>query len=125
MSSEKTKTCPVTGRKVVEISVPVTIKPLAKVGKIELQCCGKPTIKSGENPKGELDGTCNFTITQKICVEIPIDFSAETTTGETFVASSKESFDKSCNKLCEEDKDCDDEEEDEDDNQQNLILLTK
>ena len=68
------------------ICVPVTITPFAKIGTICTECCGKPLISNRhEHCKGIENGNCKFTISQKIKVEIPVEFGANTTVGGTFV----------------------------------------
>ena len=68
------------------ICVPVTIAPFAKVGTIVTECCGRPEISQKHcGCKGVENGNCKFTISQKIKVEIPVEFGANTTVGGTFV----------------------------------------
>lgn len=68
------------------ICVPVTIAPFAKVGTIVTECCGKPEVSQRHTKcKGIENGSCKFTISQKIKVEIPVEFGANTTVGGTFV----------------------------------------
>ena len=68
------------------VCIPVTISPFAKVGTIVTECCGKPVVSGKHcNCKGEENGSCKFTISQKIKVEIPVEFGANTTVGGTFV----------------------------------------
>ena len=68
------------------VCVPVTITPFAKVGTISTECCGRPMISNKHcNCKGIENGSCKFTISQKIKVEIPVEFGANTTVGGTFV----------------------------------------
>lgn len=68
------------------ICVPVTIAPFAKVGTIVTECCGRPEVSQKHTKcKGVENGSCKFTISQKIKVEIPVEFGANTTVGGTFV----------------------------------------
>lgn len=91
------KTCDVKGYNLCEVSVPVTVTPYAKVGVVKSKCCGKPVIIEGEKtPKGKVNGSCTFTIAQKICVEIPIEFGTETRIGDTYVACLGASDDDLC-----------------------------
>lgn len=63
------------------VCAPVTVKPLATPGTIRTICCGDPEVKSGkECPSMALQ--CQFTVRQKVCIEIPIKFGATTTVGE-------------------------------------------
>ncbi len=62
------------------LSVPVRIKPFAQVGRITTACCGAPVITPGCDCQGECDQVCEFVITQKLCVELPIRFGADVKT---------------------------------------------
>ena len=80
------KTCPAIGFQKVSVCVPVTVKPFAKAGATETICCGDPIVKSGDiKCNGTKNGTCTFTVTQVICVKVPVEFGATTDTGDTFV----------------------------------------
>ncbi|MDD3428499.1 MAG: hypothetical protein PHG02_00650 [Oscillospiraceae bacterium] len=83
----RSRSCDVKAYSLCEVSVPVTVTPYAKIGTIKSKCCGKPIIVCDEKPpKGKVNGSCSFTITQKICVEIPVEFGTETRTAEAYVA---------------------------------------
>lgn len=61
------------------VSVPVTVKPKVSAGSINTFCCGDPRIIPSPcrmicNPGS---GNCSFILTQNICVEVPIEFSAQ------------------------------------------------
>ena len=58
------------------ISVPVKVIPFAKAGPCTAVCCGSPVITSGDACQGESDQICEFTITQKICIKLPLHFGA-------------------------------------------------
>lgn len=58
------------------ISVPVKVVPFAKAGISTVACCGSPVITSGNTCTGETDKVCEFTITQKLCVKLPLRFGA-------------------------------------------------
>ena len=108
-----TETCPTVTSKSVEVCVPISVKPFANVGKISTFCCGEPVIRSRKDCEGEQNGECEFTIKQKICIEVPIEFGAKTNSGEVFV-NCGESSNSGC-KECDEDDDEDDDECDDDD----------
>lgn len=74
--------------KFLTICLPVTTTPAVCIGKIKTECCGNPIIslKRPDNCCKDLnDGCCKFTIVQKMKVEIPIDFSADTHIDDLFV----------------------------------------
>lgn len=67
--------------KFLTICIPVTTTPCVKVGKIKTECCGTPIVSARKYEKccDEMkNGSCKFTIIQKMKVEIPIDFEADT-----------------------------------------------
>ena len=101
------KTCPAIGFQKVSVCVPVTVKPFAKAGAAETLCCGDPVVKSDENKcKGTKNGTCTFTVTQVICVKVPVEFGATADTGDTFVECKGASESDIC-------RDCNNEKDDE------------
>ena len=61
------------------VSVPVLVKPKVATGNIKTICCGEPILNPSPykiicNPSS---GNCSFVLKQNICIEIPIEFSAE------------------------------------------------
>lgn len=82
----QTATCPATGFQKASVCVPVSVAPFANTGTTVTKCCGNPVVVSGEKPcKGTKNGVCHFTISQTICVEVPINFGARAQVGDTFV----------------------------------------
>lgn len=80
------KTCPAVGFQKVNVCVPVTVMPFAHAGSTKIKCQGKPVVTPGYTPcPGKKNGICTFTISQTICVEVPVDFGASTAIGDTFV----------------------------------------
>lgn len=65
------------------ICVPVTVKPFADAGTTTTKCCNLPIIS--DTCSGVLNGSCQFTMTQQICVEVPVEFGATTQVGATSV----------------------------------------
>ena len=67
--------CHVDTEQMVEVCLPVAITPFANVGVITSRCCGTAVITRGDDVcQGIPNGTCNFTIRQKMCVTVPVDF---------------------------------------------------
>ena len=80
------QTCPAFGFQKLSVCVPVTVTPFAKPGATETKCCGDPVVKPGDSTcTGRKNGACNFTITQEICVKVPVEFGADVNVGDTFV----------------------------------------
>jgi len=94
------ETSPAVGYQAATVCVPVTVTPFANV---------KPTITYGISEAvvtpgiSVLTGTANasghFTITQNICIAVPVEFGANASVGDPFVtgkAASANAF-KGCN----------------------------
>lgn len=77
--------CPAVGTQFANVCVPVTVKPFAIPGPVTVDCFGEPVIASEECCRGKVGQVCHFTISQKIKIEIPVDFGAAVKVGETFV----------------------------------------
>lgn len=79
-------TCPAAGFQRIGVCVPVTVTPFARAGDTTTKCCGDPKVTSGDKPcPGKKNGVCTFTISQTICVEVPVIFGANAAVGDTFV----------------------------------------
>jgi len=78
-------TCNAVGEQLVSICVPVSVQPFATVGPITVTCCGSPIVEPGTICSGTPNTTCDFTISQTICVAVPVEFGAVVNTGETNV----------------------------------------
>ncbi|MGI6727256.1 MAG: hypothetical protein ACOX4P_01640 [Anaerovoracaceae bacterium] len=76
------ETCPATGYQPASVCVPVTVTPFATPGTTTTYCCGDPIVTPGTSLcEGEINGSCTFTITQNICVAVPVEFGATATVG--------------------------------------------
>ena len=85
-SSQKLPACPAVGSQTATICLPVSIKPYAIPGTAKLECCGKPVIAPAcKTCHGIPNGKCDFTISQTIRIDLPVEFGATITTGDTFV----------------------------------------
>ncbi|MBP1761510.1 MAG: hypothetical protein H6Q64_1052 [Firmicutes bacterium] len=67
------------------VTVPVMVKPFVQVGPANSFCCNTPTIDNFQfKPHGDKQ-ICCFTISQEICVEIPVQFGAQVCSGEPWI----------------------------------------
>ena len=66
------------------VCVPVTVTPFAEPGTATATCCGDPVISTTAQCPGTRT-SCTFTITQNLCIEIPISFGATIETGTAVV----------------------------------------
>lgn len=80
------------------VCVPVTVTPFAKPGVAKTTCCGEPVINTESQCPGS-QTSCSFTITQSLCIEIPISFGAVVETGTAVVQ---------CGTISETECDCSD-----------------
>ncbi|UWG98628.1 hypothetical protein LPY66_07525 [Dehalobacter sp. DCM] len=71
----KDNQCPATVHETVCVKAKVTITPDVKVHDIKYSCGNDPIIWDCEESK-ECSDSCTFEVGQKICVEIPLTFSA-------------------------------------------------
>lgn len=79
-------TCPAVGYQSASICVPVTVTPFAQAGVTSTKCCGSPVVTPGRDICGDIrNGSCFFTITQDICVAVPVEFGAVATAGDSYV----------------------------------------
>jgi len=67
------------------VSVPVMVKPFARVGSANSFFCNEPTIDNFQcKPHGNKQ-ICCFAISQEICIEIPVQFGAQVCAGEPWI----------------------------------------
>lgn len=65
------------------VSVPVVVTPKTTTGNINVFCCGEPRVSPSPYKIicDSKSGNCSFILTQDICVEIPVEISADAFTG--------------------------------------------
>ncbi|MEG0765181.1 MAG: hypothetical protein RR403_03970 [Pseudoflavonifractor sp.] len=91
------QTCPAVGYQTASICVPVTVTPFAETGTTITKCCGAPFVAAGKNTcGGTKNGVCTFTISQDICVAVPVSFGAVATVGDTYVSCISASAEDIC-----------------------------
>ena len=112
VNSQTPMICSVVGRQSIGLSVPVSVHPFANIGKITTKCCDEAIVIANDTEEETSIKECNFTIKQKICIEVPVEFGAKVDTGETFISCGLPSNET------EEDCDEDDENEDDDEDEQ-------
>lgn len=86
--SRQEECCPVSGcnkvgTQCVDVSAPLTLAPTAAVGTVAVSCQGSPSITCVANAEGT---SCTVTVTQRVCVSIPIRYGVTTTTGEPTIS---------------------------------------
>jgi hypothetical protein len=78
-------TCARSAFQKVRVRVPVVVKPFSFAGPTTTKCCREPVIEEIWQKDDYNDEVCYFTITQEICVEVPVHFGAKATVGEPWV----------------------------------------
>ncbi len=71
----------------IDISVPVDISPKARVGKIDMECCGDPEVICMECGKKNV---CRLVLVQKVSIKIPVTYSFMSKVGEDTVECCKD-----------------------------------
>lgn len=75
--------CNAMGYKDVSVCVPVTVKSFGVTGEVTTECLSEAEIlKDYEYPYGENSSECNFYISQKLRITVPVCFGAEAEIGE-------------------------------------------
>lgn len=91
------QTCPATGYQSATVCVPVVVTPFATAGSTTTICCGSPVVTSGSTTcSGTVNGSCYFTISQNLCVEVPVDFGANASVGAPSVECGGATSDNIC-----------------------------
>ena len=90
------QTCPAVGYQTASVCVPVTVTPFAQTGHAVTRCCGEPVVMQGNTCAGARNGSCVFTISQDICVAVPVSFGATATVGEAYVSCNAASAEDIC-----------------------------
>lgn len=98
----KHTTCVKTAYQRAIVSVPVAVKPFSVPGPTHTLCCSEPVV-TNVRCTGTKEKICYFTISQEICVEVPIHFGAEAQVGEPGVDCLRTSLED-----CEDCVECDD-----------------
>ncbi|MDD2956762.1 MAG: hypothetical protein PHD67_10715 [Oscillospiraceae bacterium] len=97
---EIAETCPAVGYQTLTACVPVTVTPSAQVGVVTAKCCGDPVVTPGRNTcGGTKNGACTFTLTQTLCITVPVTFSAAAVVGDVYtdcVTASAENLCENC-----------------------------
>jgi hypothetical protein len=82
---QNTYACPAVGTHYATVCVPVTVKPFGIPGPVTVECYGKPEITGEDHCHGNVGTVCHFTISQRVRIDVPVDFGASVCVGETLV----------------------------------------
>ena len=75
--------CGKVGTQCVDIAASMTLSPTAVVGSVTVCCQGNPEITCVTNTDGT---SCVVTMTQQVCVSVPVNYGVTLTAGETTIA---------------------------------------
>jgi len=78
-----------TATQCVDISQPVILTPTASLGTVVTSCPGSPVVTCETNADGT---SCTVTLTQRVCVSIPVNFGITADTEAPSIACA----DRSC-----------------------------
>lgn len=84
-------TCTNVSTQYADMSVPVRLKPYAIVGEVETECCGDAVITQRQCQGSVCPCGCEMTITQAVCIHIPIEYGTNAEIGDTVVVCKKTS----------------------------------
>ena len=85
-TTQNAQACPGVGSQFATVCLPVSIHPYAVTGPTVVNCCGEIQLTpSCSHCRGKVNGCCDFTITQTIKIDIPVEFGATVKIGDTFV----------------------------------------
>jgi len=77
-------TCPTIGSQSATVCLPVSISPYAVTGPACVKCRGSAVINhTCMDCKGIVNGKCDFVISQKIQIDLPVEFGATVKVGDT------------------------------------------
>lgn len=86
--------CDKTGTHCVDITLPLTVTPTATAGTITTTCQGAPRVTC---TTADDSLSCTLTITQRVCVNVPVRFSVTAGPEETTIAcAGAEDTDEDC-----------------------------
>lgn len=71
-----------------DVSIPIKLTPHAVVGHPETFCCGE-AIVTVQTSQGRCGCDCQITITQPVCIRIPVTFITGAESGDTCVSYKK------------------------------------
>lgn len=81
------QTCPTVAYQMSSVCVPVKVMPYAKTGATFTKCCGNATVTPGIAVcDGIKNGICAFTISQNVCIAVPVEFGATAEVGDAYVS---------------------------------------
>ena len=75
--------CNKVGTQCVDVTAALTLVPTASVGTVNVACQGAPSITCVTAPDGS---SCTITMTQQVCVSVPVRYGVTLSSGEPTIA---------------------------------------
>ena len=80
--------CSKSASQCVSVSLPIEVSPAATLGEITTSCQGTPTVTCQTDASRNL---CVLTVTQQVCLSIPVCYGVSTTAGAAEIACAEDS----------------------------------
>lgn len=97
MINQTEQTCPTVAYQMSSVCVPVKVTPYARTGATFTKCCGNATVTPGIAVcDGVKNGVCAFTISQNVCIAVPVEFGASAEVGDAYVSCNGATADDVC-----------------------------
>ncbi len=77
----------------VDVTAQVLLQPTASLGTVTVACQGTPTVACAADPSGT---SCTVTLTQQVCVTMPVRYGVSMTSGEPTIACAEGGSGGSC-----------------------------
>nr|WP_326184478.1 hypothetical protein [uncultured Oscillibacter sp.] len=85
--------CNKVGTQCVDVSAPLILTPTAAAGTVTVACQGTPDITCVTDAGGT---SCTVTMTQRVCVSVPIRYGVNLTSGEPTIACAESCAGSGC-----------------------------
>lgn len=79
---DKNFTCTSISSQYSDVSLPIKLRPYVSVGDLKTECVGEPIVALRASHNATCSYGCEITITQTICMSIPIEYGATADIGE-------------------------------------------
>jgi len=98
LSYQGEENCPVSGcskigTQCVNVAAAMTLTPVASVGTVSVTCQGTPSIACVPSEDGTF---CTLTLTQQVCVSVPVRYGVTLTSGETTIGCADHCIGSGC-----------------------------
>lgn len=71
-------------RRLVDVHLPVTVKPVVALGKVRARCAGCPVAVCADACDMKGDDVCKFTVVQRIEIELPLSVTVKADAADAY-----------------------------------------